>query len=467
MTVTESPPQAGPDRPPVASAARVGLRAVLRRPAFALLVVGQTVSQLGDKLHHVALLSLVASQAEASSSGFALGQLSIVFTLPLMFAPIAGALVDRWNKRATLIFADLFRAIIVALIPWLYRQTNHLWPVYVVAFFVFLLGVFFNAAKMSLIPDLVRREELLPANAALTSIGRVATAVGFVGGAAIIGWNWWQRHLGWQGFEAGFYMDAVSYVVSVITLVTIAVLGVRHARRHAAAHRSAHETAEVIGRELADRAAGFRETLRLVRRQRELRFVFGTVLLLGLIAASIYVAITASVQTVLGAGTSGAVYLGALAATGMIPGSLLVGSIGSHWNRQHIILVGCLLLGLLMVVGGAAFTYVAFIPIALVGGAILAPVMVSQDTLLHEWAPANRRAFIFSTRDLMLGAAFMASALLVGGGTTVLGWLGVEQPFRLALFLLGGLITAISLVAEVFVLRQSSTRRRPSGESVQ
>ncbi len=60
---------------------------------------------------------------------------------------------------------------------------------YVVAFFVGVFGVFFNAAKMAVIPDLVQHEELLPANAALTSIGRVATVTGMVGGGLLVEWS--------------------------------------------------------------------------------------------------------------------------------------------------------------------------------------------------------------------------------------------------------------------------------------
>jgi len=165
------------------------LTAVLARPQFTLLVVGQTVSQLGDRLHNMALFALVAVAAETATTAIEVGKIGVATLIPTAFAPIVGVLVDRWNKRATMIACDLFRAIIVAIIPWLYLTLGYIWPVYVVAFLVGLAGVFFNVAKMALIPDLVEHNQLLPANAALTTIGRVATVTGLVGGGLLVGWT--------------------------------------------------------------------------------------------------------------------------------------------------------------------------------------------------------------------------------------------------------------------------------------
>ncbi|MBK8058762.1 MAG: MFS transporter [Gemmatimonadetes bacterium] len=126
--------------------------------------------------------------------GLELAKLSVVFTAPVvLFGPIAGALVDRWNKRTVMIACDALRTLLVAIIPSLFAATGRLWPVYLVAFIVFLLEVFFNAAKMALIPELVPRPTFSAANAALTFVGRFATVAGIVGGGVIIGMTFWHR----------------------------------------------------------------------------------------------------------------------------------------------------------------------------------------------------------------------------------------------------------------------------------
>ena len=42
---------------------------VLRAPRFAFLVAGQTISQLGDKLHHMALIALVGAAGASNTGG--------------------------------------------------------------------------------------------------------------------------------------------------------------------------------------------------------------------------------------------------------------------------------------------------------------------------------------------------------------------------------------------------------------
>lgn len=407
---------------------------MLARPQFTLLVIGQTMAQLGDRLHNMALIALVAAAAETATAGVEVGKIGVVTLLPTVFAPVVGALVDRWNKQVTMIACHLMRAIIVAFIPWLYFTLGYIWPVYVVAFFVGLFGVFFNAAKMAVIPDLVDPNHLLPANAALTSIGRVATVTGMVGGGVLVGWTVWDR-FGWEGWEAGFYIDSLTYLISVVTLVAIAHIGRAAARRNGA-HHPFSESAEVVRREVEHLAGDMRETFRLIRSHHGLRFVFLMVVVLGALAGSIFNLFTAASIAVLGAGARGVGFLGGMLAGGMIIGSLLVGTVGARWDKRWMMVIGCLLMGVLMLAGSAWFSYAFFLPVSFIGGMVLAPVMVSMDTLLHEWAPRGSRALVFSTRDTVLGAAFIgfnASA----GVTVALLQAVAETPYAVALFLFG------------------------------
>jgi MFS family permease len=425
------------------------LNSVLRRPAFSLLVFGQTVSQLGDKLHHMALIALVGAGARVETGGIELAKLSVVFTAPVvLFGPIAGALVDRWNKRATMITCDVLRTLLVAAIPWLYVATGHLWIVYVVAFLVFLLGVFFNAAKMASIPDLVERHELLAANAALTSIGRVATVVGIVGGGILIGLPVWRR-LGWSDFAAGFYLDAGSFLLSSLTLVGISLVAGR------AANPATTRPRRVRG--LRDLVGDVRESVGVIRRTPGLRFAFASLILLGGFASTVYVAMTVSVQTVMGRGTLGVGVLGGLLAAGIVLGAVVVGSIGRHWGRERMIAGGIAAIGGLMVFGGAFFSYGVLLPVAFFGGAVLGPVMIAQDTLLHEFAPDDARAVLFSTKDLLVAGVFAVTAFLVGGGVYALGLLGVAEPYRWSLGVVGGvLLAAVPVLLRLWPVQTSA-----------
>lgn len=407
---------------------------VLARPQFTLLVIGQTVSQLGDRLHNMALIGLVAAAAETSTTALEVSKMTTATLIPTALAPIVGVLVDRWNKQFTMIACDLLRAIIVLFIPWLYMTLGYIWPVYVMAFFVGLAGVFFNAAKMAVIPDLVDHEDLLPANAALTSIGRVATVAGMVGGGLLVGWAIWSR-FGWEGWEAGFYIDSLSYAISVLTLIGIALLSRAAARRNRTHHPLA-ESAELVRREVAHFRNDMKSTFRLIKTHHGLRFVFLMVVVLGAMAGSIFNVLTSGSIAVLGTGVKGVGFLGGVLAGGMIVGSLLVGTVGARWDKRWMMVVGCMSMGVFMLLGSVWFSYAIFLPMAFAGGAVLAPVMVSMDTLLHESAPRKSRALVFSTRDTVLGASFIGFSVAAGGLIALLQVVA-RTPYAVALFIFG------------------------------
>ncbi|MGQ0537586.1 MAG: MFS transporter [Gemmatimonadaceae bacterium] len=420
------------------------------RPRFALLVAGQSVSQFGDKLQAMALLALVGARAQVATSGLELAKLALVFTLPMIVvAPIAGALVDRWNKVRTLIVCDTLRAVIVALLPAAYAVTDGLWTVYVLAGVAFVLGVFFNSAKLALIPELVAHNELLPANASLTLIGRFATVFGIVGGGLILSAAIWQR-IGWPPYAAGFYIDAASFAFSAIMLLFIGARMLREHRPHAgrAARLTKLYPVAAIG-------AAFRS----IRRDRALRFAFLSVALLGVMAGSSYVLLVVSVQTVLAAGTRGVGLLGGMTAAGMIVGSLAIGTVGARVEKRTIILASTTLLAIAIVVAALAYTFAALLPVAFVAGALLAPMMISQDTLVHEAAPPERRATAFATRDLVLGITFVTSAWFAGSSVALAASAGMDEPYRVMLGLCGilfALVSAIALLAHVRQVRRRS-----------
>ncbi len=434
---------------------------VLRIRQFFLFSIGQTVSQLGDQLDHMALIGLIGATHAGGSSGPALAQLAIFITLPvILFGPVVGVLIDRWNKKKTLIVCDSTRAVLVVLIPFAYALTRNMLSVYILVFFVFLLGLFFNSAKMAIIPDLVARRKLLSANSVNNFIGRFATVIGMVFGGLIVGWYLWQR-IGWQGYAVGFYLDGISYAVSVLTLSFVIGRAVTHREsRYIGAKLSQNmgETMQRVERVFLSLFQDLREVYRLIRRDRKLFYVLTSVLLLAVLGGSIYILVVVIVQSQMRWGTKGVGFLGGIVASGMIPGSFLIGTFGSRWDKRQTILLGFTLIGLIMIAFARSFTFALLAPLAFIGGAILAPVMISQDTLLHEIVPAEARGRIFSTREQILNTAFALTAVIVGIMVALLPHLGARNPYRVTLFALGALIVLLSLIGEILLLRRGKAR---------
>ena len=142
-------------------------RTLWRHGDFMKLWSAQTVTQFGDEVTQLALPFVAVLTLEVEA--FELGLLAVFQFLPFILLTIpAGVWVDRMRRRPILIGADVGRAILLASIPiaflsgWL-----TLWQLYVVAFAIGCLEVFFDVAYQSYLPSVIERDRLVEGNAKL------------------------------------------------------------------------------------------------------------------------------------------------------------------------------------------------------------------------------------------------------------------------------------------------------------
>ena len=142
--------------------------ALLQDRNYRLLFVGQALSQLGDWMNRVALLVL-AYRLTGSALAVALIQLATL--LPrVIVSPFGGVLVDRHPKRALMIALDLLRAILAtSLIPA--DRSGQLWFAGAALLLLHSLASVFNPARGAILPAIIPRAQLGPANASTTSPG--------------------------------------------------------------------------------------------------------------------------------------------------------------------------------------------------------------------------------------------------------------------------------------------------------
>ncbi len=138
------------DNPSVSAAPRREPPHSLRRNRdFLLLFAGQIVSSIGSQVSQLAfpllILALTGSPAQAGFLGAMRGLAYVLFGLP------AGALVDRWDRKKTMILSDLGRALALGSIPIalaLGRLT--LLQLYLVTFVEGTLFIFFGLGGVGL-----------------------------------------------------------------------------------------------------------------------------------------------------------------------------------------------------------------------------------------------------------------------------------------------------------------------------
>ena len=159
----------------VPTASRAGL---WRNADFVKLWSGQAVSRLGSQVTLLAIPLIAITVVKAST--FEVGMLSAVEFSPFIIVGLpAGVWVDRLAKRPLLIVADMGRVVALATIPAAHEiGTVTMGQLYLVAFVVGVLTVFFDVAYQSYLPVLVDRDQLVDGNAKLAVSESAATVTG-------------------------------------------------------------------------------------------------------------------------------------------------------------------------------------------------------------------------------------------------------------------------------------------------
>ena len=160
-----------------------GARALLGRPDFRRVYAAGAISQLGDAFQFVALLWY------AVLLGGPLGVLAarIATSLPsLVFGLHGGAVADRWDRRRTMIAADLVRGAVLLPVA-LAGLTGHLplWGVVATGLVVTTASAYFTPALGAFLPTVVGRRNVLPANGLVTATNNVALLGGWAVAAGL------------------------------------------------------------------------------------------------------------------------------------------------------------------------------------------------------------------------------------------------------------------------------------------
>lgn len=178
-----------------------------RNRSFRWLWSGQVVSELGNWFNFIAGLGLVRAVSVAAPEATAIMLVARLAPFAL-FAPLAGAFVDRWSRRTVMIASDLARAV-VALGFLLIRGPEDLWIAYTSTVVATLLAAFFEAAKNAAIPNITGGQGLLAGNALMFSSRFLLMSFG----AALGGWASARF-----GYKAAFIINAISFLVSAYSI---------------------------------------------------------------------------------------------------------------------------------------------------------------------------------------------------------------------------------------------------------
>jgi dTMP kinase len=154
------------DDPPADVLGAIGLvaklRSVLRVRDFRRLWLSMSLSSFGDWLGLLAITATATSLVDGfAAANFALGGVLLFRLLPaIVLGPLAGAFADRFDRRKTMVITDIIRFALFASIPLV---DNLIW-LFVAQFLIEAFSLFWIPAKDAAVPNMLRKDQLEPAN---------------------------------------------------------------------------------------------------------------------------------------------------------------------------------------------------------------------------------------------------------------------------------------------------------------
>ena len=381
----------------------------LRHPNFRLFFMGQGISLIGTWMQMIATSWLVY---RLSHSAWWLGMSTFVSRIPsVVLTPMAGVLVDRFDRRRIVIAAQVLAAVQAALLAILCLSgTVQVWHVIALGALLGISNAFDVPARQSLIIHLVDdRDDLSNAIALNSSMFNSARLVGpAIAGALTAA----------AGEGVCFLLNALSYIAVIWALL---------AMRLPPQERPENANQPML--------RGLAEGCRYVWSMHPIRILIGLIALASLMGTPYMVLLPKYASEFLHAGSSGFGWLMGASGVGALAGAFYLAGRRSVVGLERIIPCATVSfsLGLISLSYSRSFA-LSWLLMVITGGSMMVQ-MASCNTMLQTIVDDDKRGRVMSLYAL----SFMGTAPLGGLMAGQLGeWLGVPHTI-----LVGGLVTLI------------------------
>ncbi len=391
-------------------------------PNFRNFWVGQVVSQIGDRIHTLAVIWLVYSWTR---SGTALGLVLIAATLPsVMISPWAGAISDRMSRQQIAIACDLVRSVLVIILAGMAYYGLLNMPVLVLmTALISIASAFFNPATLAMIPSIVSSQDLGRANALTQLSANASGALGFLMGSGLIVAI---------GVPAAFFFNGGSFLVSALLI-----------RRIAYQHSPSVETLSFV--------SDLKEGWTVVRGMPMVSRMLGPLVVVNFLFSSLAVLIPVFAEGVFKSGSTGVGLLLASYTCGMFLASLALSTFRPKATIYRLVISSLLVVGGSFLAMGLVERFLLFVVALVLVGFALNGVNICLITLFQRAIPGEVRGKFFS-----LLTAVSLSAQPIAFGLT--GWLSdlvdptaIFMVCGIGLFLCAGLMYRITELREQYV----------------
>lgn len=372
---------------------KVSYLRLLRNGNFFRFFLAQFVSSLGDWTGVIAIAVL----ANSIGGPTGIGAVMTARVLPGFFVgPLAGVVADRFDRKKTMISADVIRAVIVFSLPFF----NNLAYLLVASVILESLTLMWGPAKDASVPNFVSSRHLTHANSLsliavygawpLASIAYAALSslAGFFGEnvTALSG-------LSEQHEALALWMDSLTFAFSAAMIATLSIPSSR---------RRGHKLA------MKEIKSDLLEGLRFVAVHKQVRPWLLGIGLTFCAAGAVFSLGVSFVDDVLNGGDKGFAFVVGFLATGMIIGLLAVGLLSKLVQKDILFSSSLLLLGVGLIAFASMNSLDSGIPLASALGFFGGAAYSTGYSLMHE-----------TTSDEIRGRTFSAAYTIIRIGTLV------------------------------------------------
>ncbi len=358
---------------------------------FVIVWAGQLVSMLGTGMTNFALSFWIFDQ---TGSATALTIAIFSFTAPsILLSPIAGALVDRFDRKTIIILSDLAAGIVT--IGWLILVLTgdlELWQIYIGNF---IAGAFnslqfpaFSAAVSLMIPK--------------DQFGRAAGMMDFAGAASqILAPAFAGALLGTLGLAGIMAIDVVTFVFAIITLLIIRI-----------------PESENAAAEKAAQGSIWKESLFGFRYIRERPSLLGLQLVftaLNFLAAFSFAVMVPMILARTGNNERILATVQSISAVGGVVGGLFMSAWGGPKRRVNGVLLGMTVESLLgPTIMGLARSLIGWATGGFFIQAVIPIINGSNQAIWQAKVPPSMQGRVFATRRMIAQVAFPFAVLIAG-----------------------------------------------------
>lgn len=390
---------------------------VLENKTFAKLYMAQTISLLGDAFSWVGL-ALLAYQIDAANSPIILATaLTLRVTAFIIFSPFAGVLADKVQRKKILYVTHFTRMALVCCLPFI----TSAWQIYVLVFLLNVFNAFFTPTYRAIIPQIIEnkyyREAIGLSTATFQLLGILGPAL--AGIVAV-----------WFGARQIFFLDAISFVIAGILILTISAKDLQQGVTDLAKQSSSTWNDVLKG-------------IRLLFGNKILQFALSIEFVSAIAGAMILVNTISHIKNDLMLDDK---YYGWAMATfgiGAAISAFILGSLDKSKTRSTSLISGALLLGISICLVNY-FGYATLLVLWLFAGLGQSLAEIPSETLIAETISSENQGKVY-------GSHFAFSHLWWAFAYPIAGFLGTQFPKTD--FLYGGILTLSLAILCVIIFK--------------